>query len=191
MVSGLPRSGTSMVMQMLEAGGLEIVTDEIRVPDESNPKGYFELEQVKALEAGDVAWIVEARGRAVKVIAYLLEYLPSTLNYRVLFIIRNLDEVLASQAKMLALRGEVPDAGDPLGANEDRLRETFYGHLAGARRLLARDPRFDVLYLRHEEVLRDPGSAAEQIADFIGGGLDVAAMAAAVDPALHRIRIGE
>ena len=87
-----------MVMQMLEAGGLEVVTDRHRVPDESNPRGYFELERVKALEAGDVSWVAEARGKVVKVIAYLLKHLPSTLNYRVIFIIRNLDEVLGSQA---------------------------------------------------------------------------------------------
>jgi hypothetical protein len=171
-----------MVMQMLEAGGLEAVTDGLRVPDESNPKGYFELERVKALEAGDLAWVAEARGKGVKVIAYLLDHLPAGCHYRVIFIIRNLDEVLASQAKMLALRGEPPDTED------ERMREVFYGHLAGARRLLARDPRFDVLYLRHEEVLRNPGAAAGLIAGFTGGGLDVQAMAAAVDPALHRTR---
>jgi len=167
---------------MLEAGGLEVVTDRHRVPDESNPRGYFELERVKALEAGDVAWVAEARGKVVKVIAYLLEHLPSTLNYRVIFIIRNLDEVLGSQAKMLALRGE------PGGGDDERMRETFYGHMAGARRLLATDPRFEVLYLRHEEVLRDPDTAAEQIAALTGGDLDVQAMASAVDPALHRTR---
>jgi hypothetical protein len=173
---------------MLEAGGLEVVTDRHRAPDESNPRGYFELERVKGLEAGDVAWVAEARGKAVKVIAYLLEHLPSNFPYNVIFIIRNLDEVLASQAKMLALLGEPDGAGESDEAAGTRFREVFYGHLARARRLLARDPRFEVLYLRHEEVLRDPETAARQIAGFIGGGLDVPAMAAAVDPALHRIR---
>jgi len=170
---------------MLEAGGLEIVTDRHRVPDESNPRGYFELERVKSLEGGDVSWVTDARGKVVKVIAYLLEHLPSTLNYRVIFIIRNLDEVLGSQAKMLALRGESD------GADNESMREIFYGHMAGARRLLTRESCFDVLYLRHEEVLRDPGNASEQIAGFIQSGLDIPAMAAVVDPALHRTRVEE
>ncbi|MFH1763519.1 MAG: sulfotransferase domain-containing protein [Gemmatimonadota bacterium] len=193
-VSGLPRSGTSMVMQMLEAGGMEAVTDGHRPPDESNLRGYFELERVKALEAGDVAWVEGAQGRVVKVIAYLLEHLPRTSQYRVIFMVRNLDEVLASQAKMLALLGEPADAGppthggEPVAADEKRMREIFYGHMARARRFLAGDPRFEVLYLRHEDVLRDPGTAAEQIVRFIGGNLDVLAMAVAVDPALHRTR---
>lgn len=200
-----------MVMQMLEAGGIDLVTDRHRAPDESNPRGYFELERVKALEAGDVAWVADARGKAVKVIAYLLEYLPRKLNYKVIFIIRNLEEVLASQEKMLALQGDQgepvvpvepdprglpddsdsqpPDAGSPANDAHGRMREIFYGHLARARRLLARDPRFDVLYLRHDEVLHDPGTAASQIANFLGGQLDVAAMAAAVDPTLHRTRV--
>ncbi len=173
-----------MVMQMLEAGGLEAVTDGHRGPDESNPRGYFELEQVKALEAGNVAWVEGARGRVIKVIAYLLEHLPRTSHYRVIFIVRNLEEVLASQAKMLALQGE------PVGADDERMREILYGHMARARRLLAGEPRFEVLYLRHEEVVGNPPSAAEQIARFIGGRLDVQAMATAVDPSLHRTRIG-
>jgi hypothetical protein len=186
-----------MIMQMLAAGGLDVVSDEIRGPDVSNPRGYLELERVKALEVGDVGWVAEARGKAVKVIAYLLEHLPRNLNYRVIFIVRNLDEVLASQEKMLLLRGEpvgsgIPsEAGQPDVPPEDRMPETFYGHLAGARRLLARDSRFEVLYLRHEEVLRDPRSAASQIARFVGGKLDAPAMAGAVDPSLHRTRLGE
>jgi hypothetical protein len=210
-----------MVMQMLEAGGLEVVTDQHRPPDESNPRGYFELERVKALETGDVAWVAEARGKAVKVIAYLLEHLPPNLDYRVIFIIRNLEEVLASQAKMLARQeegvdaGERTDTGDSADAGaptdtrtladagalsdaggspdpgDQRMREIFYRHLAQARRLLAREPRFDVLYLRHDEVLRDPETAATHLASFIAGGLDIQAMAAVVDPALHRERTGE
>jgi hypothetical protein len=182
-VSGLPRSGTSMIMQMLEAGGVPLFTDRIREPDESNPRGYFELERVKGLEEGDIAWVADARGKAVKVIAYLLDHLPSSFHYRVLFIIRNLEEVLDSQARMLARRGESAE-GD-----EERMREILYGDLARARRLLARDHRFEVLHLRHEQVLDDPRSAASQIARFIGGRLDAEAMAGAVDRSLHRSRL--
>ncbi len=183
-VSGLPRSGTSMIMQMLEAGGIPLLTDRIREPDESNPRGYFELERVKALEKGDAAWVAQARGKAVKVIAYLLDYLPRGFHYRVLFIVRNLEEVLDSQARMLARRDEAVEGDD------EPMREIFYGQLARARRLLARDPRFEVLYLRHEKVLAHPSGAARRIALFLGGRLDVDAMAATVDPSLYRSRLG-
>jgi hypothetical protein len=188
-----------MLMQMLAAGGMDVVTDEVRGADLNNPRGYFELERVKALETGDVAWVTDARGKAVKVIAYLLEYLPRDSRYRVVFIIRTLDEVLASQEKMLALRKETAEAGGahgppelapPSDPGDPRMREIFYGHLAKARRLLANDRRFEVLFVRHEEVIRDPRTYATQIARFVGGKLDAPAMAGAVDPALHRTRLG-
>src|SRR5512136_2813877 len=109
-VSGLPRSGTSMLMKMLEAGGLTLVTDGQRTADEDNPKGYYEVERVKDLaNETDRAWLNAARGKGIKVISYLLKSLPADLNYKVLFIRRDLDEILASQKKMLARRGEAHD----------------------------------------------------------------------------------
>ena len=102
-VSGLPRSGTSMMMQMLEAGGLEILTDGRRTADESNPHGYYELERVKTLEKSeDTSWLTDARGKAVKIIAFLLRYLPENLNYKVIFVHRDMDEVLGVIARTLA-----------------------------------------------------------------------------------------
>ena len=112
-VSGLPRSGTSMAMKMLEAGGMPILADGIRTADISNPKGYYEYEPVKELDkGGDVAWLAEARGKAVKIISFLLTWLPETYDYRVIFMQRDLREVLASQNAMLAHRGEAPGAAD-------------------------------------------------------------------------------
>src|SRR5829696_9769493 len=108
-VSGLPRSGTSLMMNMLQAGGLPIVTDEQRTADDDNPKGYFELERVKQLTKGDVAWVEGAHGKAVKVISALLEHLPPSSSYKILFMRRRLPEVLASQKKMLERRGEPTD----------------------------------------------------------------------------------
>src|SRR3954453_23767362 len=109
-VSGLPRSGTSMMMQMLRAGGLELVTDAVRIADDSNPKGYFELEAVKDLDKGAPApWLADARGKAVKIVSSLIPYLPETSQYQVLFMTRNLDEVIASQNRMLAERGSPQD----------------------------------------------------------------------------------
>ncbi len=109
-VSGLPRSGTSMIMKMLEAGGLPVLTDGLRAADEDNPKGYYEVERVKGLaEETDKGWLAEARGKGIKVISYLLKSLPPQFNYRVVFIRREIEEVLASQRKMLARRGETEE----------------------------------------------------------------------------------
>ena len=98
-VSGLPRSGTSMMMKMLEAGGIDPIQDGIRTPDSDNPKGYYEYERVKQLDKGDTAWVADAQGKSVKVISALLRYLPADYEYRILFMRRDLDEILASQAK--------------------------------------------------------------------------------------------
>ena len=106
-VSGLPRSGTSMMMKMIEAGGIAPLTDKIRRADDDNPKGYFEFERVKKMPDGDTAWVEDAQGKAVKVIAALLEYLPQEYTYKVLFMRRSMDEILASQKQML-IRSEKP-----------------------------------------------------------------------------------
>jgi len=183
LVSGLPRSGTSMLMKMLDAGGLPVVTDGLRTADEDNPKGYFEVERVKKLaEESDRTWLAAARGKGIKVISYLLRSLPAELNYKVVFIRRDLDEVLASQRKMLARRGETDDTP------AERMRELFEGDLWRVRYLLAHDPRFETLEVAYTDILARPADQARRIADFVGGGLDVEAMAAAVDPQLYRNR---
>ena len=123
-VSGLPRSGTSMMMKVLEAGGLPVVTDEQRTADEDNPKGYFELERVKQLDKGDTAWVAEAQGKVVKVISALLEYLPPAYTYRVVFIRREMSEILASQKKMLERRGEPTDR-----ISDEELARLFSKHV--------------------------------------------------------------
>jgi hypothetical protein len=182
-VSGLPRSGTSMLMKMLEAGGIPVMTDGLRTADEDNPKGYFEVERVKNLaQEADKAWVRAARGKAVKVISYLLKSLPADLNYKVVFVRRDLDEVLASQRKMLARRGET-DA-TPL----ERMRELFQDDLWRVAYLLEHQPRFESIEVGYREVVAQPRAQAQRISAFLGGALDVDAMAAAVDPALYRNR---
>ena len=111
-VSGLPRSGTSMLMSMIDAGGIPPITDNIRTADEDNPKGYYEFERVKALDKGDTAWVTDAQGKSVKVISALLKYLPVDYQYQVVYIRRNMPEILASQRKMLERRGEDADKVD-------------------------------------------------------------------------------
>lgn len=183
--SGLPRSGTSMLMQMLQAGGLPVVTDAARAPDEDNPRGYFEDDRVKRL-AQDAAWIEEARGKALKVVSPLLQELPQGPRYAVLFMRRDLREVLASQARMLERRGAA--AGESYQNLSGRMR----AHLREVERMLHSRPDMAPLFLDHAETLRDPLCAARSIRDFLaprlGLGLDVEAMAAAVDPALRRQR---
>jgi hypothetical protein len=182
-VSGLPRAGTSMVMQMLEAGGIEIVADFERAADSDNPEGYYELERVKRIDRGeDTAWLADARGKAIKIVSHYLRYLPNGNNYRVIFVHRNLDEILASQAKMLERRGE------DRGADDGRLKELYIEHLAKAARELAARNCFTTLDLRHHETIGDPEAAAARINRFLGGALEEGGMAVVVNPDLYRNR---
>jgi hypothetical protein len=183
-VSGLPRSGTSMMMRMLEAAGLEIFSDGQRTADEDNPKGYYELERVKKLES-DKDWVPEAEGKVVKVISALLRHLPDGYRYRVVFVEREMAEVLASQKQMLVRRGERTD-----GVADEKMAASFERHLARTREWLAGQPNFEVLYVSHRSVVESPREAAAEVAAFLGGDLDVQRMAAAVDRSLYRQRAG-
>ena len=182
-VSGLPRSGTSMTMKMLEAGGMKPVTDDVRSADEDNPRGYFEDERVKDLgHMEDRSWLRAARGKVIKVVSSLLQHLPDDNFYKVIFMRRNLHEVLASQAKMLDRRGEAPQTSD------DELIKMFESHLEKVEFQLRFRPWFEALYLDHRSVLSDPAGAARTINEFLGGKLDERRMAEAVDPNLYRNR---
>ena len=182
-VSGLPRSGTSMTMKMLAEGGLELLTDGVRTADESNPEGYYEFEKVKELDrAGDLSWLDAARGKAVKIISYLLQPLPDTFNYRVIFMHRDLHEVIASQNRMLVQRGE------PTGTDDDRMLALLEEHLKKVKHAIATRSCFDVIDIDYKDVLNEPRQHATRINEFVGGGLDVERMAAAVDQKLYRTR---
>jgi hypothetical protein len=182
-VSGLPRSGTSMAMMMLQAGGMPLLTDSVRVADESNPYGYFEFEPVKQLDsAGDLAWLADARGRAVKIISFLLTWLPETYDYRVLFMQRDLDEVIASQHKMLVRRSETEGTG---GAE---MREIYAQHLVQVERFLSNRRCFMRLQVGYRDVIERPDIEAHRISDFLGGGLDIGRMAGVADRQLYRNR---
>jgi hypothetical protein len=183
-VSGLPRSGTSLMMQMLAAGGLPVVTDEVRGGDESNPRGYFELEAVKGLErGGDVEWLRRARGRAVKVVSPLLTHLPETFNYRVILMERHLAEVIASQDTMLARRGQ---PAETVAAGE--LTRRYEVHMRHVRALLAGRRCFEALVVGYADVLGRPLEEATRITHFVGKPLDRQRMVAVVDDRLYRTR---
>lgn len=182
-VSGLPRSGTSMMMKMLEAGGVPPITDNLRTADEDNPKGYYEFERVKQMDKGDVAWVPDAQGKTVKVISQLLKYLPDEYEYRVIFMRRNMDEILASQKKMLINRGE-----DPNKASDAEISALFEKHLQSVMSWIRLRPNVQALYVHYRDMLDNPEPHVEQINRFLGGNLDVNAMVEIVDPKLYRNR---
>lgn len=185
-VSGLPRSGTSMAMKMLEATGFSIVSDGVRSADEDNPKGYYELERVKDLaKENDFRWLDDAKGQAIKIISYLLKELPPDYNYKVLFMRRDLSEVLASQQKMLQRRDETSETED------ERMVELYENDLWKANYLLKHQPQFEHLEVYYRQVLDEPLQAAREINEFLGGHLDVEKMASVVDPDLYRNRAEE
>ena len=181
-VSGLPRSGTSMMMQMLAAGGLPVMTDQIRGADDDNLEGYYELEAVKQTER-DAGWLREAPGKAVKVIYRLLEYLPTDVHYRVLFMQRPFNEVIASQQQMLQRRGT---AGATV--SNERLTQLFEGELARVKSWLAAQRNIDWMEVHYAQVLEDARTEAERVSRFLGLPLDIEAMVDRVNPQLQRQR---
>jgi hypothetical protein len=180
-VSGLPRSGTSMMMRALSAGGLPALADGQREADEDNPHGYFELESVKRT-VRDGSWIAEARGKVVKVIARLLTDLPAGERFKIVFMRRDLDEVLRSQRKMLERRGEPP------GPPDEEMRRLLLGHVLETEDWLRTRPEMETLYVSYNRMVADPRPQAERINRFLGGSLDVDRMVAAVDANLYRQR---
>jgi hypothetical protein len=179
-VSGLPRSGTSLMMQMLDHGGIEVVTDQVRSADDDNPRGYFEFEAVKRTRQ-DSTWVTSARGRAVKLVSSLLYDLPTTESYRILFMQRDIEEVLDSQAKMLQRLGRpaVP---------REQIRASFGIHLERLYRWLPQQPHMRTLMVSYNRLLADPGSEVSAIVEFLDGPADAENMLAAVDPTLYRNR---
>lgn len=182
-VSGLPRSGTSMLMLMLDAGGIPPLTDNLRKADYDNPRGYYEFEPVKKLREGDVNWLPQAQGKAVKIISALLTYLPPTQTYQVLFIQRAIPEILASQRKMLINRGE-----DPNKVSDADMAQYFEKHLAQVTAWLAEQENISTLHVDYNRMLKNPGPFVQNINTFLGSGLEVERMMSVVDPALYRQR---
>ena len=171
-----------MMMKMLAEGGLEVITDQLRTADEDNPRGYFELEAVKQMSEGNVAWLSEAGGKAVKIISALLEHLPPDHSYRVIFMEREIGEILASQHKMLERREE-PSRIDDAG-----MEEQFRRHLAAVKPWLARQPNMDVLYVSYNELMRDAAPLCRKVAEFIGLPLDQERMRSVPSGDLYRNR---
>jgi hypothetical protein len=181
-VSGLPRSGTSLMMQMLAAGGMPVLTDGERQADADNPRGYYEWERIKLLPQQPDC-IQEAEGKAVKVISQLLFALPDGRDYRIIFMQRPLSEVVASQAEMIRRRGTT-GAALPSSALIAGLR----AHLNQVNAWLKDKAYISVYRVEHHDVLREPLRMAESVQQFLECPLDVVAMSRQIDSSLYRQR---
>jgi hypothetical protein len=179
-VSGLPRSGTSLLMQMLDRGGIPALTDEIRAADPDNPRGYYEFEQVKQTKKNP-SWLPQARGKVVKMVSSLLYDLPAGETYRVIFMQRDIDEVLESQEKMLCRLGRP-------AAPREQMKASFAVHLDRVTRWLASQPNFRVLYVSYNQLLGDPEGETGKVAEFLDGRCNPERMLTAIDPSLYRNR---
>jgi hypothetical protein len=183
-VSGLPRSGTSMMMRMLDAGGLPILSDGERTADVDNPKGYFELERIKYLEKEtDKSYLREGRGKAVKAISFLIKDLPDENDYRVIFMRRDLDEVLTSQEKMIDRLEQ-----DDTSAEREAIKEAYRNDIVRTRLLCRNRPNYELIEVHYKAAIDDPAAAAQLVNAFLGGGLDENAMRAVIDASLYRNR---
>jgi len=182
-VSGLPRSGTSLMMQMLDAGGLPVLSDGERKADTDNPTGYLEWERIKQLPK-DPSLIAEAEGKVVKVISQLILSLPAGHEYRIVFMQRPLPEVLKSQDEMLRRRGNTDS-----NADTSALEEAFQRHLIEVNKWLAGKANVRVSRVHYHRVLREPKAVAEEIAAFLQTPLDIEAMVRQVDGSLYRNRM--
>jgi len=184
-VSGLPRSGTSMMMKMLSEGGVPILTDSIRSADNDNPNGYYELEVAKKLTEGQFQWLNDANQKAVKVISALLEHLPAGYRYKIIFMERQPEEILASQRKMLAHRNEKSEISDA------EMQKQFKEHLVAVKYWLARQPNMEVLYVDYNKMMANPDLYCQPIADFISIPVDVSKMRSVPNAGLYRNRVGD
>jgi hypothetical protein len=181
-VSGLPRSGTSMMMRMLEAGGMAVVVDNTRPPDADNPYGYYEFEQVKKVK-DDASFLDHAHGKALKMVFTLLYDLPQNKTYHIIFMQRNMMEVLMSQRIMLQRHGK-----STLQHDDARMGQIFAKHLEEVYAWLAKQTCIEVLYVNYDDVMTSPLQQAQRINRFVGNRLDSRKMAAMVDPTLYRNR---
>ncbi len=179
-VSGLPRSGTSLMCQMLDEGGLQVVTDGIRSADTDNPRGYYEYEQVKKIKE-DTSWLPASRGKAFKMISQLLYELPPAETYRIIFMERDFDEMLRSQEKMLQRLGRP-------AAPPEQIKRAYTLHLDRLRDWLKQQKNMAVLYVSYNHLLQHPEEEARRVCDFLSLPLRLEAMVQAIDPSLYRNR---
>ncbi|HEY7330188.1 MAG TPA: sulfotransferase domain-containing protein [Gemmataceae bacterium] len=179
-VSGLPRCGTSLMMQMLANGGMEVVADHIRSADADNPRGYYEFERVKKIKH-DASWLPEARGKAVKMVSQLLYDLPPSERYRILFMERDIDEMLDSQEKMLKRLGRK-------AAPREEIKPAFKKHLERLFQWLGQQRNMQTLRISYNDLLHHPQEQARRVREFLASKVDLERMIHSVDRSLYRNR---
>ncbi|MBN2040300.1 MAG: sulfotransferase domain-containing protein [Spirochaetes bacterium] len=183
-VSGLPRSGTSMMMQMLEAGGLDIMTDGKRTADDNNLKGYYEFEKTRKIK-NDISWIQDCGGKAVKIVSPLLYFLPEQNRYRIIFMERDMREIINSQNKMLE---RLNNAGSGLSDKEMILKNR--NHIKDIKEWISARNNMDVIYINYNEVINSSLQKSKEINEFLENKLDTEKMSAVIDRTLYRQRAG-
>jgi hypothetical protein len=179
-VSGLPRSGTSLMMQMLDRAGIEVVTDRMREADSDNPRGYYEFERVKKIKT-DASWLPQLRGKAVKMISQLLYDLPNSERYRIIFMERDFDEMLVSQEKMLSRLGRP-------AAPRGQIKQSYRLHLKRLHDWLAGQSHMALLPISYNELLQAPQQQAARVTTFLEDRVSADQMVASIDPTLYRNR---
>lgn len=187
LVSGLPRSGTSLMMQMLVAAGMDAITDERRVADEDNPKGYFEWEHIKKI--GDQPELLnkeEYDGKVLKTISMLLKKMPQEHDYKVIFMVRPVQEIAASQTKMINRLGT---AGAEL--EEVDLIRGLRDHRDKSLAWLRTAKHMDFIKVRYPQLMSQPEEVIAEITDFLGSDFlkEPQEMISAIDQSLYRNRV--
>ncbi len=181
-VSGLPRSGTSMMMKILEAGGMEVVTDNIRKTDEDNIYGYYEYERVKKIKENNI-WLKETRGKVLKIVSKLLYELPSNENYKIIFIKRKMNEILASQRKMLERMGKSTG-----GTSDGEMEMLFNKHLSKIAKYIEEKKYIDVIYINYNDFVKSPNVQIKTLNRFLNNKLNIEKAVKVVDKSLYRNR---
>jgi len=182
-VSGLPRSGTSLLSMMLEAGGMTVLTDNIRTADHDNPKGYYEFERVKKIPKGDIEWMEDTKGKAVKVIAALLQHLPAKYQYRVIYMHRNIEEIIKSQNKMLM------NLGKTVHKDDDLIKKLLMKHSESSRKWLDKQDNIKVLDIDYNQLIVNPSPFLSEINKLLDFTLSIEKMEQAIDLKLYRNRV--
>lgn len=182
-VSGLPRSGTSMMSMMLEAGGMTVLTDNIRMADHDNPKGYYEFERVKKIPEGDIEWLEGAKGKTVKVISALLQHLPAKYEYKVIFMHRKMEEIVKSQNKMLM------NLAKPINTDDVLITELLLKHLKKSRNWLDQQNNIKVLDVDYNQLILNPAPFISEINKLLDFTLSIEKMKKAIDLKLYRNRV--
>jgi predicted AlkP superfamily phosphohydrolase/phosphomutase/tetratricopeptide (TPR) repeat protein len=182
-VSGLPRSGTSLMMQILDKAGMTLFTDNSRIPDDNNPKGFFEHEAVKRL-ARDNTWLKETKGKVVKIIAPLLFALPEKFIYKIIFMNRNIHEVILSQQKMLTSEGRAKE-----GTFSISLNNSFSNILKKVENWRERSHHVEILYIEHKELIKNPVIEINKVKQFLDFEVSAQELSKIIDRNLYRSKV--